>query len=169
VFLGWRRSPAVRDRHSSPAFFRNIRNADAVSWGDWCRASLWKSRLVAVGGVSQSLLGPAVVEDDFDEIVTNERRVEVFEHIGIDVAEGAARAVLVAIGDNPRTRGDQVGAGGGVGDRSRDQIGEVANTLPLSGATAPQRRRRADHWARHANSRAVHFAQTGPCSDNPAT
>jgi hypothetical protein len=39
-----------------------------------------------VVGFVQRLLRPAVVEDDVDEIVTDERRVVVFEHIGVDGA-----------------------------------------------------------------------------------
>jgi hypothetical protein len=48
---------------------------------------------------SVQLFGPAVVEDYLDEIVADERSVEVFEHVGVDVSEGAARLVLVAIGE----------------------------------------------------------------------
>src|SRR6516164_6874869 len=40
------------------------------------------------------LFGPGVVEDDVDEVVADERGVEVLEHIVVHRAEGAVRAVL---------------------------------------------------------------------------
>jgi hypothetical protein len=42
-------------------------------------------------------LGPAVVADDIDEIVADERCVEILEYVSVDVSESAVRAVLVAV------------------------------------------------------------------------
>ena len=55
--------------------------------------------LVQPVGLRGLLFGPAVVEDDLDEIITDERWVEVFKHVGVHVSEGAARPLLVAVGD----------------------------------------------------------------------
>ena len=59
------------------------------------------------------LLGPTAVEDDADEVVADERTVEVFEHIGIDIAERAAGTVLVAIGKSLQYATFEVGSGVG--------------------------------------------------------
>jgi hypothetical protein len=41
-------------------------------------------------------LGPAVVADDIDEIVADERWVvEILEYVSVDVSESAVRAVFV--------------------------------------------------------------------------
>jgi arginine/lysine/ornithine decarboxylase len=42
-------------------------------------------------------LGPAVVADDIDEIVADERWVEMLEYVSVDVSESAVRAVFVAV------------------------------------------------------------------------
>jgi hypothetical protein len=42
-------------------------------------------------------LGPAVVADDIDEIVADERWVEILEYVSVDVSESAVRAVFVAV------------------------------------------------------------------------
>src|SRR5246500_5969881 len=48
------------------------------------------------------LLRPAVAADDLDEVVTDERIVEVLQHIGIDGPECATRPVLHTIGERPQ-------------------------------------------------------------------
>src|ERR1700739_128329 len=45
------------------------------------------------------LLRPAAGEDDLDEVVTDERMIEVLQHIGIDGPECAAWPVLHTIGE----------------------------------------------------------------------
>ena len=42
-------------------------------------------------------LGPAVVRDDIDEIVADERWVEILEYVSVDVSERAVRAVFGAV------------------------------------------------------------------------
>ena len=42
-------------------------------------------------------LGPAIVADDIDEIVADERWVEILEYVSVDVSESAVRAVFVAV------------------------------------------------------------------------
>src|ERR1700742_238408 len=42
-------------------------------------------------------LGPAVVADDIDEIVPDERWVEILEYVSVDVSESAVRAVFVTV------------------------------------------------------------------------
>jgi len=42
-------------------------------------------------------LGPAVVADDIDEIVTDEGWVEILEYVSVDVSESAVRAVFVTV------------------------------------------------------------------------
>src|SRR5690349_4437641 len=54
--------------------------------------------LFTFGSSTARLLGPTVVEDGRDEVVPDEGRIEVGEHIGVHRAEGAARAVLHAVG-----------------------------------------------------------------------
>src|ERR1700751_1433215 len=56
------------------------------------------------------VLRPAVAEDDVDEIVTDERIVEVLQHIGIDGPEGATRPVLHTIGERPQDPGFEIGS-----------------------------------------------------------
>src|SRR6201995_1390466 len=48
------------------------------------------------------LLRPAVAADDLDEVVTDERIVEVLPHIGIDGPECATRPGLHTIGERPQ-------------------------------------------------------------------
>jgi hypothetical protein len=42
-------------------------------------------------------LGPRVVADGIDEIVADERWVEILEYVSVDVSERAVRAVFVAV------------------------------------------------------------------------
>ena len=79
-------------------------------------------------GASWDLLGPAVIEDDLDEIVTDERVVEVFEHIGINVAERAVRTVLVAIGEGLQDSAFETRAWMGCGDGFKRLGGQITQS-----------------------------------------
>jgi len=61
------------------------------------------------------LLRPAVVEDDFDEIVADERRIEMREDVGVDVAERAAGSVPVTVGERLKYAAFEIGPGMGGG------------------------------------------------------
>jgi hypothetical protein len=59
----------------------------------------------------KSSLRPAVVEDDFDEVVADECRIEMCQHVGVDVAERAAGTVPVAVGERLQDAAFEIGPG----------------------------------------------------------
>ena len=65
------------------------------------------------------LFGPGVVQDDVDEVVPDERGVEVLEHVGVHGAEGAVRAVLHAVVEGCQNAPLEIRARMGGGDRGQ--------------------------------------------------
>src|SRR3982074_3830987 len=65
--------------------------------GCWTVQLSWPIPLARKAARVEGLFGPGVVEDDVDEVLAGECRVEVREHVVVDGAEGALRAVLHSV------------------------------------------------------------------------
>ena len=74
------------------------------------------------------LLGLAAVEDDLDEVVTDERIVEVLQHIGIDGPERATGLVLHAIAERAQNPVLEIGSRMRSGDRPNCLGGQIVTT-----------------------------------------
>jgi hypothetical protein len=83
------------------------------------------------------LLRPAAGEDDLDEVVTDERIVEVLQHIGIDGPEHATRPVLHTIGERTQNPVLEIGSRMGSGDRLNCLCGQIVATKPSTSVSNP--------------------------------
>src|SRR6478672_13973437 len=95
----------------------------APAWSDRGRAARSWVRPWPHG--SARLLGPAVFEDDLDEVVADEVRIVMCQHVGVDVAEGAPRPVPVAVGERLQDAAFEIGPRVRHGDGVARLFGEV--------------------------------------------
>ena len=71
------------------------------------------------------LFRPAVFEDDLDEVVADEVRIVMCQHVGVDVAEGAPWPVPVAVGERLQDAAFEIGPRVRHGDGVARLFGEV--------------------------------------------
>src|ERR1700754_3415750 len=96
----------------------------APAWRDRCRAARsWVQTWPHGSARRDRLVRPAVVEDDLDEVVADERRVVMCQHVGVDVAEGALWPVPVAVGEGLQDAPFEVGPGVGRGEGGGGLVG----------------------------------------------
>src|SRR5262249_21110382 len=67
--------------------------------------------------MGEQLFRPAVVEDDVNEVIADERLVEMFEYVGVDVSERGSWPVHIAFGERPQYPPFEIGTRMRCGDR----------------------------------------------------